>query len=256
MICLNGDPEHLELVPELQALGLGVELQSYGLIGIKSPEEWNRRFACHSEFLKHFHGPLAVHGPFIGMDFNPLDRLISEAIDRRMDMIHEVVKKLQIGTLVLHTGYPLEAEVFNENARWMEKTASYWSREIRRWEELGVSVVLENVMERSPELMIALADRVNSRALGLCLDTGHVNVVSTMPLPEWVARMGARLRHVHVHDNDGHKDAHLLMGQGTIDFPAFFRALKQHAPAATVSIETFGDARGRLENLKAVMGRG
>ncbi len=99
MICLNGDPQHLDLVHELHALGLGVELQSYGLIGIKSEAEWSKRLACHVEFLKHFRGPLAVHGPFIGMDFSPLDHVIGEAINRRMDMIYDVVRTLRIGTL-------------------------------------------------------------------------------------------------------------------------------------------------------------
>lgn len=253
MICMGGDPEQHEHIPNIEALGAGVELQSYGLVGIRAQKEWEKRFEYHKRFTGQFHGPLSVHGPFIGMQFDHPDHLIHEAIERRMDMTFEMVRELKAGTLVLHTGYSTEQDQFEPESRWVDRNVEYWKGEIGRWEELGVRVVLENLVERTPDLMIRLIDRVNSRALGLCMDVGHVNVFSAMPPLEWVEDMGSRLWYVHVHDNDGKADQHLAVGRGTIAFPDFFDALKRVVPDVTVSLEAFVEMKDKVAGLREIV---
>jgi sugar phosphate isomerase/epimerase len=65
------------------------------------------------------------------------------------------------------------------------------------------------------------------------LDTGHANVTARQlgedPADYWrrnVEVLGDRLRHVHLSDNFGDLDAHLLPGEGDFDFPAAYAALK------------------------------
>jgi hypothetical protein len=36
MICMNGEPSDLELLPEIADLGVGIELGSLGMVGIRS----------------------------------------------------------------------------------------------------------------------------------------------------------------------------------------------------------------------------
>jgi sugar phosphate isomerase/epimerase len=67
-----------------------------------------------------------------------------------------------------------------------------------------------------------LLERIPS--LGVTLDVGHAHV-ARVPLADIVHRLGCRLRHVHVHDNDGTADQHLPVGHGTVDWRKLIAAL-------------------------------
>ncbi len=67
-----------------------------------------------------------------------------------------------------------------------------------------------------------LLERIPS--LGVTLDVGHAHV-ARVPLADIVHRLGRRLRHVHVHDNDGAADQHRPVGQGTVDWRKLMAAL-------------------------------
>lgn len=253
MVCLSGAPKERAMLPELARLGCGIELQSYGLVGIRSEAAWDERRRLHAELARGFTGALAVHGPFIGMQFQHDDHLFNDVITRRMDMTFDAVRALGAKTLVLHTGYNGDLMLLRLGGLWLERSAAYWSREIVRWQAAGVRVALENLIEPTPELMVELIDRVNNPSLGLCFDTGHGRLYGRLSLEKWVEAMGPRLFHVHAHDNLGEKDDHFGIGQGTIDFAPFVRALHTHAPRATISLETTLEPAEQLENLRAVM---
>jgi len=152
-----------------------------------------------------------------------------------------MVQQLKPDTLVLHSGCAEQMVRFSLTDTWLEQTAAFWKEEIKRYEDIGVRVVLENVVEHSPELLIRLIDTVGSSSLGLCFDIGHATLCSTLSPAAWVEQMQARLLHVHLHDNHGKTDEHLPIGSGIIDFDAFFAALKKWAPQATVSLEIIAD---------------
>jgi hypothetical protein len=85
MICLRGEPEQLPFLPEIAELGAGIELGSYGLVGIQSERDWDTRFSLHQALRAQFQGPIALHGPFIGIEYNHIDHLIRAAVNRRLD---------------------------------------------------------------------------------------------------------------------------------------------------------------------------
>jgi sugar phosphate isomerase/epimerase len=61
--------------------------------------------------------------------------------------------------------------------------------------------------------------------IGLCLDTGHANIMADVASE--ARATGGLLRTTHVHDNDGQRDIHLLPGLGTIRWPEFSEALHE-----------------------------
>ena len=74
--------------------------------------------------------------------------------------------------------------------------------------------------------MIDLAEllrELNHPRLALALDTGHANM--TAGAAEETLAAGSLLATTHVHDNNGRQDAHEPPGHGTIDWPAWGRAL-------------------------------
>jgi len=77
--------------------------------------------------------------------------------------------------------------------------------------------------------------------LGLHLDIGHANLlVAHSSVEELLAAYGARLRHVHLHDNKGGgADLHLPLGTGTVDVRGAIRLLKSHGYDGTITLEVF-----------------
>jgi sugar phosphate isomerase/epimerase len=255
MICMRGEPEQLPFLPQIAELGAGIELGSYGLVGIQSEQNWARRVALHEAVRARFEGPLAMHGPFIGMEYAHIDHLIRAAVQCRLDMTFDVAARLKAGRVVLHSGYKPEMDLFSLQEPWLKGNTEFWRREIGRWADAGIQIVLENETERLPDLLVQLVNEVNSPFLGLCLDIGHQHMFSEVNALEWVRRMDKWLFHVHLHDNDRTGDKHWPIGRGTIDFEPFYAAIIQHVPQATLSLEIEGNMEVKMDDLRKLAAR-
>ena len=254
MICLRGEPEQLPYLPEIAGLGPGIELGSYGLVGIRSERDWERRFTLHQLIRAQFQGTIAVHGPFIGMEYAHIDHLIRAAILRRLDMTFDVAVKLKASRVVLHSGYKPENDLFRLQDSWLRGSIAFWQREIRRWTDAGIEIVLENDTEKLPDLLVQLVNEVDNSSLGLCMDIGHQHLFSELDSLEWVRRMGDRLFHIHLHDNDRTGDSHWSLGRGTIDFESFYDAVMKQVPQATFSLEVEDEMEVKMGDLRKLAG--
>jgi sugar phosphate isomerase/epimerase len=250
MICMRGEPEQLPFLPEIAELGAGIELGSYGILGIQSEWDWQARFAMHQVVRSQFQGTLAIHGPFIGMEYDHLDHLIREAVNRRLDLTFDVAAKLKVSRVVLHSGYAREIDLFNLQDSWLKRCAEFWQREIHRWSDAGIEIVLENDTEQSPTTLVRLINAVDHPFLGLCMDIGHQHVFSNLAALDWVMCIDQRLYHIHLHDNDGTRDSHSPIRRGNIDFEPFYEALMQHVPHATLSLEVEDKIEVKMSDLR------
>ena len=107
--------------------------------------------------------------------------------------------------------------------------------------ERGVGVMIENLpgdFNTAKELG-ELLDPLPS--LGLHLDIGHANLmVVRSTVEELMQAYGARLRHVHLHDNKGGSaDLHLPLGTGTVDVRGAVALLKRFGYDGTITLEVF-----------------
>lgn len=71
-------------------------------------------------------------------------------------------------------------------------------------------------------------DRLNTEYKTICVDTGHTHEAESfwVPPPEDMIRiLGSDISILHLHDNSGHWDDHLLPGMGNIKWSAVFDAL-------------------------------
>jgi sugar phosphate isomerase/epimerase len=83
--------------------------------------------------------------------------------------------------------------------------------------------------------LAALLAELKHPQLALALDTGHANLTATAA--EETLAAGSLLATTHVHDNNGRQDAHEPPGQGTIDWPAWGRALDVIAYSGPIMLE-------------------
>jgi sugar phosphate isomerase/epimerase len=94
--------------------------------------------------------------------------------------------------------------------------------------ELGVRLAVETPLPHlvggNPIDMTWLLDRLPA-GVGMCLDTGHAHLGRF--IKPFIDLAGDRLMHVHVHDNRGTRDDHLIPGEGHVDWCELFDGLRR-----------------------------
>ena len=184
---------------------------------------------------------VTLHGPFMDLAPGALDDRIREVTARRLLETMELVPLFRPLSVVFHVGY--DDRCYNDYRReWLAGSLATWEPIARRAEGLGVMISLENVYEQTPDMIVALLDSLSSRNMGFCLDVGHQNAFSTMPLAEWLKVLGSRLREVHLHDNNGRGDDHGPIGIGTVAFPTLFAYLVETGLRPLITLEPHAEA--------------
>jgi sugar phosphate isomerase/epimerase len=109
-----------------------------------------------------------------------------------------------------------------------------------------LSIALENCGE-TIEQMTAMVDAVDSDKLGHCLDTGHLNMIGG-DQGEYIRRCGAKLIALHIADNLGECDDHMLPhSAGTVDWSDVVSALREVGYYGLFNFEVPGETRCSLE---------
>ena len=86
------------------------------------------------------------------------------------------------------------------------------------------------------EEILECMERLHSDRFGICLDTGHVNLLGETPAAA-ARKAGSKLKLLHVHDNYGISDDHMACGYGTIQWDAFISVLKEIGYSGSFSSE-------------------
>lgn len=132
--------------------------------------------------------------------------------------------------------------VTNYGARWRYRLTSDFDWD-RQWEVLresfkwctqkaksaGLNLVVEprvGEIISNTDSMLRLIEAVDEPNLGAILDTGHQYAQKEI-LPLSIAKLRNRLMYLHLSDNDGMRNDHFIPGQGSIDWPGVFDALKK-----------------------------
>ena len=93
-------------------------------------------------------------------------------------------------------------------------------------------------------------DKLNKRAgreaFGLCLDTGHLNILA-QDFKVYVPILGKRIKTLHIHDNDGVSDQHLAPFAGKINWGRFCDSLKEIGYDGDLDFETFNQTNKVLD---------
>ena len=83
---------------------------------------------------------------------------------------------------------------------------------------------------------LRMIEEIGSDRLGILLDTGHA-AVNGEDLAAVVRGLQGVPFHIHIDDNFGDNDAHLIPGDGRIDFAPFVRALREVGYRGSISAE-------------------
>lgn len=93
---------------------------------------------------------------------------------------------------------------------------------------------MENVLEEDPKALIEVAKQVDDPRFCLCLDVGHTNAVSPLPVMDWVQYCAPFVGHFHLHNNDGTWDHHRSLENGSIPMESLLRQIDRLCPDVTL----------------------
>lgn len=166
----------------------------------------------------------AVHAPFSDLNCASLNsRAREEALTQVSEAIG-IASVLGMEMVTLHPGHksPLGA-YFPEKIKEVHRESLLKLDAVGQ--EHGVTLALENM----PRMWISLCahshemrECIEGTDLKICFDVGHANITGDI---EGFFELKERIINLHLHDNHGDVDRHLVLGKGAIDIQSVLKAL-------------------------------
>ncbi len=196
--------------------------------------DWQTPISHIKTQLEGYKGQLGIHGPFWGFKIDSHDPLIRAVVTKRFLQGLEICEKLRATQMVIHspfTTWDYNNLDNNPGSRGLltERVHETLREVVKRAENIGCELVIENIEDKDPHARVALVTSFNSPAVRVSVDTGHAQyahgATGAPPVDYYVEAAGNLLTHVHIQDADGYADRHWLPGEGTVNWKAVFRAL-------------------------------
>jgi sugar phosphate isomerase/epimerase len=185
-----------------------------------SDTDWERRSS-----------PLNIAGRDRKMSIDAMDE-IKRAI--------EVAEKLPFRFLIQHIG--VSGEDFNMHKFDAAMTSIEHLRAFAK--PLGVRLLLENIPNElsTSEKLVEFLRVGHFSDVGVCFDTGHAHFEGGVAPALEILK--DHIRSTHIHDNNQDRDAHLVPGDGTIDWNLTMELLRSAPQAPPILLELEGDPNG------------
>lgn len=217
-------------------------------------DEMEALFPALTEQLRALDVAYTVHPPAWDINLTSENKAIREASFLEYKKAIEFAGRIQAHYVVIHPGFcfapPFDKELGKRRAK------MYIQQLCEIAKPLNVTLAIENVGYNGTSLFTQeeyehfLGD-VDSSAKYL-LDIGHANL-NGWDIAAVIYHVKDRLAGLHVHDNDGHGDQHLPIGEGTVEWASIFEVLRteqivcelvlEYAPGTDLSLLQKGKER-------------
>jgi sugar phosphate isomerase/epimerase len=196
-------------------------------------------------FLEEHRLSCTIHGPFLDLNPGSSDSKIRRVSQERYQELLTLVAPLDPKVVVFHAAFdPL---FYGDRAEvWLERSVETWLFVAQTAQKTSTRVALENIVDRTPEMIQQILLKVNSPLIGVCFDVGHFHIFSQAPLSEWIVTLGARIFELHLHDNHGQSDEHLALGEGNIDIQGLFNLVQEQELSPALTIEAINEEHALL----------
>lgn len=229
-------------------------------------EGFSQRFCAYGFSVDTAHAPMIFPFVFNGGEIDYGETAMMTAL--------KTAAACGVTDFVMHLGTVIDGEGFYLAEPSAEKNMTYLRPYLAEAVKLGIRIDVENgtnqpqgedhpmqhdfaktgeisLLDVSPgieELMViteTLNREFGEEACGICFDCGHANLAH-LDIPAKIRTIGSSLKVVHIHDNDGSDDQHLLPFKGNIDWSAVTDALKDIGFAGELALELYFE-NGELE---------
>jgi D-psicose/D-tagatose/L-ribulose 3-epimerase len=226
---------HLDLIPKVRAFGLeGFEIPMFDPADLPARAIRN---ACESNDLE------CTVCAILPKDVNPIS---PDASVRKKSLAHLLACVETAAELGAHLlGGPIFAPIgYIPDHR---RNQNEWEWAVESFQSLGFALETNDLtlsiepVNRSETFFLTkasdaqmLCEHIGNPRIGVTIDTFHANI-EEKSIPEAVTQLGARLKHMHLSENDRG-----LLGSGHIDFADIVRALLRIEYGGYLMIEGFG----------------
>lgn len=210
--------------------GLGLEIAEY-CTAWNMDDEFVRTDMAVREKLDGIQNRV-LHAPFNELFPCAIDRKARELAAYRYRQAVDLAKQYGAAKVIIHGGY--NPKIYYP-CWYIEQSVLFWKDFLK--ENPGVQIVLENVLEEEPTMLRDIIKGVNSPKLRMCLDVGHVNAYSKVPVMDWLETCAPYIEHFHIHNNDGSWDTHSALDQGSIPMKELLTKAEALCPDATFTLE-------------------
>ncbi|MGM9603367.1 MAG: sugar phosphate isomerase/epimerase family protein [Faecousia sp.] len=210
--------------------GLGLEIAEY-CTAWNMDEQFRETDAAVRQKLEGIGGRV-LHAPFNELFPCAIDPKARALAAERYRQAMELAVQYGAEKVIIHGGY--NPGIYYP-VWYVEQSIKFWKAFLK--DAPGVPIVLENVLEETPDLLLDIVKGVDHPHLKLCLDVGHVNAYSQIPVMDWLTQCCPYLSHFHIHNNDGSRDSHCALHQGTVPMQELLTAALQLCPNAAFTLE-------------------
>ncbi|WP_459129904.1 sugar phosphate isomerase/epimerase family protein [Guggenheimella bovis] len=176
------------------------------------------------------------HLPYYEIDSLWTDSLESNDVFERLKKLIKLSGELGVRTLVIHP-YHGAARFLKDGKFFLPRFKAL----VECAENSGVTLALENLSEF--QIIRDVLSEISSDSLGFCFDSGHANV----HLPRdfsLLSEFPTRLAALHLHDNGGYFDEHLLPLSGSVPWDDFTKALGKTSFQGSILLESISPNPG------------
>ena len=177
------------------------------------------------------------HAPFNELFPCAIDKKARELAAYRYRQAIALAKQYGATKVIIHGGY--NPHIYYP-VWYVEQSILFWQTFLQ--DDPGVQIVLENVLETEPEMLLDIVTGVGDPRLGLCLDVGHVNAYSKVPVLDWLKAWAPHLSHFHLHNNDSSWDTHSALDCGSIPMRELLDQAQALCPKPTFTLEVMDAA--------------
>ena len=179
----------------------------------------------------------------------------------RAEQMEELIRRSIIGSRMLGIPWAVTHPFTvyaqaDDVAACLAANLAYYKRHLETARENGVGIALENDFDlpeqriycgRVSELIALCDDFHDPEHVGICYDFGHANLAQDGTHRERLNAIGHRLKAVHMQDNHGKEDEHLLPFFGSIDWADAMAGLHDigYQNDLTFEVQEFGRALPR-----------
>jgi sugar phosphate isomerase/epimerase len=195
--------------------------------------------------------PLQVHAPYHNLrpaDLNPRIRDASvQSVKDGIDFASQIGGRI----VTTHLGSVSKGHLKHAHERIRRALLDSITTLVEYAEERNIKIAIENVQSdkesyweeaigKTAEEIMEILKEINAKNVGVTFDVGHANTVGNSD--DFAAKLAPYMINVHLHDNDGTRDQHLVIGEGKINFPKILHTLKGAGYAGPLVLEYFDPA--------------
>lgn len=189
----------------------------------------------------------SVHGAFIDVYPMSINFDVNEISRKKCENSCTQAKMIGAKNVVFHsTALPFCRQGLEK--LWAQDAADYYQFLA---EKFNLNILVENFNDVDFVPLKLMMGYVSDERVKICLDVAHANF-SRVPVKKWFEEIGDYIGYLHLSDNNGEWDDHIVLGSGTTDLEVAHRWWYKNGKDIPITIEMKNpeDTRESIKYLK------